>query len=65
MCRYIGMTMISRFLGECFPWGTLVVNAFGSFLLGLALGGGIPTGGDWHAFAGDRVLWGLDHIFHL
>ena len=50
MCRYVGMTMISRFLGGRFPWGTLVVNALGSFLLGLALGGGIPTGGDWHAF---------------
>ena len=38
--RYLGTLWITRFFGEGFPWGTLVVNAVGSFLLGLVLGNG-------------------------
>jgi CrcB protein len=36
--RYLGTLWIARFFGEGFPWGTLVVNVVGSFLLGLVLG---------------------------
>ncbi len=63
--RYLGMTLIARLLGEGFPWGTLVVNAVGSFLLGLILGAGVVTGERWvlsdaaYAFAGIGFCGGL------
>lgn len=34
ICRYLGITLVTRYFGERFPWGTLAVNALGSFLLG-------------------------------
>ena len=40
MFRYLGTLLIARFFGDVFPWGTLFVNAAGSFLLGLCLGSG-------------------------
>lgn len=44
ICRYWGMTLAGRWLGDEFPWGTLFVNVIGSFLLGAILGAGIlPT----------------------
>ena len=65
VCRYLGMSLVSRWAGESFPWGTLLVNLLGSFLLGAILGadvlvveGGVgPTRLD--AFAGVGFCGGL------
>lgn len=45
--RYLGTLMIARFFDEVFPWGTLVINAVGSFLLGLFLGSGFVAKELW------------------
>jgi CrcB protein len=43
LARYWCSGVIARHLGETFPWGTLVVNVAGSFLIGLVA---ISTGPD-------------------
>ena len=63
--RYLGTLLIARFFGEGFPWGTLVVNAVGSFLLGLFLGSGLGAKELWlysngaYAFAALGFCGGL------
>jgi len=59
------MSLVSRWAGESFPWGTLLVNLTGSFLLGAILGGDVlvadggvgPT--RLEAFAGIGFCGGL------
>lgn len=59
VCRYLGMTFINRRLGENFPWGTLLVNVLGSFLLGLIFGSGLAESEANLAFAGVGFCGGL------
>lgn len=65
VARHLCATGIASWWGEDYPWGTLCVNAMGSFLLGALLGAGIvPTDGPLsferlHAFAAVGFCGGL------
>ncbi|MEM7791131.1 MAG: CrcB family protein [Verrucomicrobiota bacterium] len=58
VARYYGNALVTHHLGDAFPWGTMTVNAVGSFLLGVILGCGI-VGGGGYAFAAVGFCGGL------
>ena len=59
--RYVVISRTGALLGTKFPFGTLVVNVAGSFLLGavVALAATTGTANDWLAFLGVGVLGGF------
>lgn len=38
LCRFVSDGLIRTWLGRNFPWGTVMINASGSFLLGILTG---------------------------
>jgi CrcB protein len=56
LCRYALGSWVARKTGAAFPWGTLVVNAIGSFLLGAVLGAGIGPEGEGASLGGIHAL---------
>jgi CrcB protein len=52
MARYWCSGMAARLIGETFPWGTLIVNVAGSFVIGFF---GALTGPDGRFFVGSNA----------
>jgi fluoride exporter len=49
--RYWLSGVVARSIGETFPWGTLVINVTGSFVIGFF---GAQTGPDGRVFVGSN-----------
>lgn len=62
VCRYLLMSATTQLMGREFPYGTLLVNLFGSFLLGLLVGviaSILPRGRELHALLAVGFLGGF------
>lgn len=60
MARYACAAAVTARLGPAFPWGTLIVNVVGSFLIGVAFGI-LESGGRWQIAQVARD--GANHFF--
>lgn len=61
VARYALGGWVHGWAGSSFPWGTLVVNVVGSFVLGLGLRvlEGVAAGPEWRAFLAIGVAGGF------
>ena len=61
VARYALGGWVHGWAGASYPWGTLVVNVLGSFVLGLSLRllEGIAAGPEWRAFLAIGVAGGF------
>ncbi len=56
MARFWVSGLVAQRIGETFPWGTILINITGSFLIGLFYGLMRPPEGRWTASANTRVF---------
>jgi CrcB protein len=54
MARYFVSGFVARRIGETFPWGTLVVNVSGAFVIGL-----VAASANFNGAFADMSLWRL------
>lgn len=62
ICRYLMIGWVNDQLGKEFPYGTLIVNILGSFLLGLMIAlivNALPRGRELHALVAIGALGGF------
>ncbi|MCK7512391.1 MAG: hypothetical protein MZV70_55695 [Desulfobacterales bacterium] len=69
LSRYSVSLLAVKLFGVRFPWGTLIVNLSGCFLIGLSFAlaerGSSWMGSSCSAFLCNGVSRGFDHIFDL
>lgn len=61
-CRYRISDLAAGLFGKSFPYGTLIVNVLGSFIMGVIVGGiraGYIPIVPWHDFIGEGFLGAL------
>jgi CrcB protein len=56
IARYWGSGVVARLIGETFPWGTLLVNVIGSFIIGFVA---TLTAPDGRVFIGSTARVGI------
>jgi CrcB protein len=59
--RYLATAAVGRWLGVAFPWGTLLVNGVGGFVIGVLAGAMVshPALASWRFFLITGVLGGF------